>query len=88
MAADAPTAPGAEALIVVLPAATAVTGTVTELDPAGITVELPTVAFVGFVEASVIVNPPPGATDDALSVRLAVLPVSTLSVEGLKVSVI
>ena len=81
-------APGAEALIVVFPEATPWTGTVIELDPAGMRIELVTVAFVGSVEASVIVNPPVGATDDALSVRLPILPVSTLSAEGLKVSVI
>jgi hypothetical protein len=81
-------APGAEALMVVFPAATPVTGTVIELDPAGMTMELATVAFVGSVEARVILNPPAGATDDPLSVRLPVLPVSTLRVEGLKVSVI
>ena len=47
-----------------------------------------TLASDGLADVSVILNPPVGATADALSVKSFVAPVSTLRVFGLKVSVI
>jgi hypothetical protein len=86
IAADA-NPPAGVAETVVVPAATPLMGTLMLLDPAGIVTEVGTDAMAIFADARRTRSPPAGATADELTVRFPVVPVSTLRVSGLKLTV-
>ena len=68
------------------PAATAVTGTVTDVEAAAIVTDEGTVATLVLLEASVNVRPPAGAGPESVRVRFCVCPTATLGACGVSVT--